>query len=133
MSSAFSSFCYGKKLPFIVTRDFCPSVVYRNNFGTRLCYIYWPIVFKLDLKVDIGVMKIWEKFNFENQIASCKFMQIKNLCKEVCAHGFDWSTNPILPKIDIHARYMMMHVWRNRVFLKSTWTLFFLNSVLNII
>ena len=31
---------------------------------------------------------------------------------------FDWSTNPILLKIDIHLHYTMMHVWNNWFFSK---------------
>ena len=35
----FSSFFrYGKKLPYVVTRDVCPSVLCGNIFGTRLHY-----------------------------------------------------------------------------------------------
>ena len=38
-------------------------------------------------------------------------MQLAIFCKYICAHGFDWSTNPILLEIDIHVRYAMVHVW----------------------
>ena len=47
-------------------------------------------------------------------------MIVANLCnlqffgKCICAHRFDWSTNPILLKIERHVRYTMMHVWNNR-------------------
>ena len=36
-------------------------------------------------------------------IGGCKFMQLSINCKYMCLHGFDWSTNSILLKIDIHA------------------------------
>ena len=39
---------------------------------------------------------------FKITIGSCKFMQLAFSCKYICVHGFDWSTNPILLKIDIH-------------------------------
>ena len=36
--------------------------------------------------------------------ATCDIVQI------FFVHGFDWSTNSILMKIDIHVRFMKMHV-----------------------
>ena len=33
-------------------------------------------------------------------------------------HVFDWSTNPILLKIDLHVRFTMMHAWKSRFFKK---------------
>ena len=41
---------------------------------------------------------------------SCNFMQRAIFCKYICVNGFDWSTRPILLKIDIHVHYTMMHV-----------------------
>ena len=49
-------------------------------------------------------------FFFKISIGSCKFMQLVIICKQICVHGFDWSTNTILLKIDLHLRYTMMDV-----------------------
>ena len=38
-------------------------------------------------------------------------------------HSFDWSTNPILLKIDILVRLTMMHVWNSWFLKKNYWQL----------
>ena len=43
-------------------------------------------------------------------IGSCKFVQLAIICEYTCEHGYDLCFNPILLKIDIHVRFMMMHV-----------------------
>ena len=48
---------------------------------------------------------------FKITFGSFKLMQPAFLCKGICDHGFDRSTNLILLKIDIHLRYAMMHVF----------------------
>ena len=54
---------------------------------------------------------------FEITIGSCKFMQLAIFANIfVCTVMTDRSTNPILLKIDIHVRFMMMHVEENRFF-----------------
>ena len=41
---------------------------------------------------------------------SCKFVQLAIFCEYTCEHGYDLCFNPILLKIDIHVRFMMIHV-----------------------
>ena len=43
-------------------------------------------------------------------------MQLAIIYKDICVHGFDWSLNMILLKVDIHLRFTMMHVWNNHYF-----------------
>ena len=48
---------------------------------------------------------------FKIIIGSCEFMQLAIFCKYICAQVLtDLLTNPILPKVDIHVRYTMIHV-----------------------
>ena len=54
---------------------------------------------------------------FKITFGSCKLMQPAFLCKGICDHGFDRSTNLILLKIDIHLRYAMMHVFFSKLLL----------------
>ena len=37
-------------------------------------------------------------------------MQLAIFDEYICVHGYDWSISPILLKIDIHVRFMMMIV-----------------------
>ena len=54
---------------------------------------------------------------------------VANLCnlqfffEQICVHDYDWSINPILPKIDIHVRFTMMHVSNDRLFQDYYWEL----------
>ena len=41
---------------------------------------------------------------------SCKFVQLAIFFDYTCEHGYDLCFNLILLKIDIHVRFMMMHV-----------------------
>ena len=34
-----------------------------------------------------------------------------DFCKYICVHGFDWSTDPILLKVEKVVRFTMLHVW----------------------
>ena len=52
-----------------------------------------------------------ERVNLKKYIiGSRKFMQLAIFCEYICVHGYDLSTNPILLKIDLHVRFVMMHV-----------------------
>ena len=102
-------------------RDVCPSV--RPSVRLSVCrpsveiisfrgnsLPNWLITLKLGLNIREVVVHVRKARFFKILIASCKFMQFANICKETCVHGFDRSTNPILLKIDIQVRYPMMHV-----------------------
>ena len=43
-------------------------------------------------------------------------MQLTFFCKYFCVHGFDWSTNPFLLKIEIglDLENWVIHVWKER-------------------
>ena len=56
------------------------------------------------------MMHVWMSRFLKISFGSCKFMQLAIFCEYICVHGYDWSITPILLKIDIHVRYMMMHV-----------------------
>ena len=84
--------------------------VHRFDWSTN------PILLKIDIHVRFAAMHVWSNWFLKKYYwYSCKFMQLAIFCKYICAHGFDWSTNPFLLKIDIHVRYTMMHVWNNRL------------------
>ena len=83
-----SFFLYGKKLPYVVTRDVCPSVcpsvrpsVCPSSVEISLergCSITnMPIDLKFGTIIGGRVMHVWKKFGFEIRIASCEFMQFK--------------------------------------------------------
>ena len=74
---------------------------------------------KFGLNVGYGIVHVRVAWFFKILIASCKFMQFTIFCKYICVHGFDWCTNWILLKIDIHVRYTMMHVWNNWFFFQN--------------
>ena len=40
---------------------------------------------------------------------------LRFFCEYTCEHGYDLCFNPILLKIDIHVRFMMMHVTSKRI------------------
>ena len=87
-----SFFLYGKKLPYVVTRDVCPSVCPSVRLSVcpsvcpssveisleRGCSITnMPIDLKFGTIIGGRVMHVWKKFGFEIRIASCEFMQFK--------------------------------------------------------
>ena len=85
------------------------AIFWRIHLCARLCYSL-----KIDIHVRFVVMHVWSNWFLKKYYwYSCKFMQLAIFCKYICAHGFDWSTNPFLLEIDIHVRYTMMHVWNN--------------------
>ena len=80
-----------------------------------------PINLKIGLEIGHCVIHVWKQWFLETRVASCKFLQFTIICKSICVLdlvGFDWSTSPILLKIDVHVRYTMMHVW-NIIFFQN--------------
>ena len=84
----FSSFFVTKKLPYVVTRDVCPSVRLSVRLSVcpssveisleRGCTITnRPIDLKFGLSIGGREMHVRKKFGFEIRIASCEFMQFK--------------------------------------------------------
>ena len=56
-------------------------------------------------------MHVWKKFGFEIRIVSCIIMQLTIFLQiALCARFWLIYTNPILMKIDIHLRDVLMHV-----------------------
>ena len=73
-----SFFLYGKKLPYVDTRDVCPSVCPSSVEISleRGCSITnMPIDLKFGTIIGGRVMHVWKKFGFKIRIASCEFMQ----------------------------------------------------------
>ena len=65
---------------------------------------------KNDMHVRYTMMHVWNSDFVNINIGSCIFMQLAIICKYIYVHGFDWSTNTNLLKIDIHVRYTMLQV-----------------------
>ena len=79
-----------------------------------------PILPKIDIQVRYPMMHVWKKFSWEIRHVSCIFMQLTIFLQiAMCARFWLIYTNPILMKIDINLRFVIMHVWNCR-FLKFT-------------
>ena len=120
-------FFFLKKLHIVVVRDVCPSVLPTVRLSVCANYFFCgnlissrPIHLTIGLNVRQGVVHVRNAWIFKILIASYKFMQFAFFCKWICVHGFDWSTNPSLLKIDMHVRFTMMHVWKSWFFFKIT-------------
>ena len=83
-----SFFLFEKKLPYVVTRDVCPSVRLSVCLSVRPSSVEIslergctitnrPIDLKFGPFIGGRVMHVWKKFGFEIRIASCEFMQFK--------------------------------------------------------
>ena len=91
-----------------VSMSFCGNLICGN--------LNRPIDPKIGMNVGYRVVHVENAWFFEIQIASFKFMQFAFFCKQICVHGFDWSIDLILLKIDIHVRFTMTHVWKRWFF-----------------
>ena len=70
-----------------------------------------PILLKIDIHVRYTMMLVWNNWFLWKH---CWYLQIYaayDFCKYICVHGFDWSTDPILLKVEIVVRFTMLHVW----------------------
>ena len=78
------------------------------------------IVLQNDIHVRFTMIHIW-KSDLKQNIDSGKFMQLAINCKYTCVHGFDWSTDPILLKIDVHVRFTRIQFWKSDLKKKYYW------------
>ena len=77
-----------------------------------------PILLKIDIHVRYTMMLVWNNWFLWKHNWYLQSYATYDFCKYICVHGFDWSTDPILLKVEIVVRFTMLHVW-NTWFLQN--------------
>ena len=81
------------------------------------------ILLKIDIQVRYTMMLVWNNWFLWKHYWYLQIYVTCDFCKYICVHGFDWSTDPILLKVEIVVRFTMLHVWNTSFLQNYHWLL----------
>ena len=102
----------------------CKLCNLRFFFANKLVFMVWllyinPILLKIDIHVRYTMMLVWYNWFLWKHYWYLQIYANYDFCKYICVHGFDWSTDPILLKVEIVVLFTMLHVWNTWFFFQN--------------